>query len=146
MKHPAPNPAGTAAPHWQAARAARLVLPCCTACQRFHWPARAGCPHCRGAWTWREVSGRGRIASFSIVRRAANPELAQDAPYAVAFVNLDEGVRMFGNIVESNPEAIEIGMRVRCRFEPSIDAAAWVPVFAPDTDAAASQRSGTGSR
>lgn len=134
MKHPSPNSAGTSAPHWQAARNGRLALPYCASCRRFHWPARARCPQCRGEATWRDASGLGRIATFSIVRRAANPELASDAPYAIGFVDLDEGVRLFSNVVDVKPEALRIGMRVRCKFELTSDVATAVPVFGPDVD------------
>ncbi|MPZ46996.1 MAG: hypothetical protein GEV05_27255 [Betaproteobacteria bacterium] len=148
MKHPTPNPTGTSAPHWQAAgdarlvrpdarlalRDARLALPYCESCRRFHWPARARCPQCRGQSTWRDASGLGRIATFSIVRRAVNPELAEDAPYAIAFVDLDEGVRLFTNIVDAQPDMLKIGMRVRCKFEAALDATVQVPVFALEAD------------
>jgi uncharacterized OB-fold protein len=72
--------------------------------------------------------------SFSIVRRAVNPELEDDAPYVIAFVELDEDVRIFGNIVDVEPEAVKSGMRVRCRFEAALDAAVRVPVFAPESE------------
>ncbi len=134
MKHPTPNPTGTSAPHWQAAGQAQLALPYCASCVRFHWPARARCPQCRGDMTWRNACGLGRIASFSIVRRAVNPELADDAPYVIAFVDLDEGVRIFSNIIEAQPDALRIGMRVRCRFEYALDGEVQVPVFAPKDD------------
>lgn len=132
MKHAAPNPGGTSAEHWQQAAEGRLALPHCAACQRFHWPPRARCPHCRGEAEWRSASGKGRVVSFSIVRRAVNPELNDHAPYVVAFVELDEGVRIFSNIVGVEPEAVRTGMRVRCRFETALDAAVRVPVFAPE--------------
>jgi uncharacterized OB-fold protein len=135
MKHPTPNPAGTSAPHWQAAGDAHLALPYCESCRRFHWPARAHCPQCRGKMTWNRAGGSGRIATFSIVRRAVNPELAEDIPYVVAFVELDEGVRLFTNIVDAQPDMLQIGMRVRCRFEAALDAEVRVPVFAPQADA-----------
>jgi uncharacterized protein len=134
MKHPTPNTTGTSAPHWQAAAEAQLALPYCASCVRFHWPARARCPQCRGDMTWRNACGRGRIATFSIVRRAVNPELADDAPYVIALIDLDEGVRIFSNIIEAQPDALEIGMRVRCRFECALDGAVQVPVFAPEDD------------
>lgn len=129
MKHPAPNPGGTSAAHWQAAGEERLALPYCASCARFHWPVRAVCPHCGAAPTWRDAGGGGRIASWSIVRRAVNPELKDAAPYVVAFVDLDEGVRLFTNIVDAQPEALRAGLRVRCRFEAALDSAIRVPVF-----------------
>ncbi len=134
MKRPTPNPTGTSAPHWQAAAEARLALPYCESCVQFYWPARARCTQCRGEVTWRNACGLGRIATFSIVRRAVNPELANDAPYVIAFVDLDEGVRIFSNIVDTQPDALRIGMRVRCRFECALDREVQVPVFALESD------------
>ena len=91
------------------------------------------CPHCgadleTGAG-WRQSRGAGVIASYSVVVRAVNPELHDDAPYVIAFVDLDEGVRLFSNIVDAKPEDIRSGLRVQCRFEPSLDPELWVPVF-----------------
>jgi uncharacterized protein len=129
MKHPSPNATGTSAPHWRAAAEARFALPFCPPCQRFHWPVRARCPHCGSRIEWRDASGRGRVAAFSIVQRAVNAELASDTPYVVAFVELDEGVRIFSNIVEATPAQLRAGLRVRCRFEATLAAAGCVPVF-----------------
>jgi uncharacterized protein len=132
MKHPAPNAAGTSAAHWKAAGEKRLALPYCASCARFHWPVRVACPHCGQEPSWRDVEGTGRIASFSVVHRAVNPELKDDAPYVVAFIELDERVRIFSNVVDVDPQSITTGMRVRCRFEGTLDPAVFVPVFAPE--------------
>ena len=136
MKHPAPNPSGIAAEHWKAAAQGRLALPRCTGCGRFQWPPRARCLACRAPLAWHEASGRGTIATYSIVRRAVNEALAADVPYAVALVALDEGVRLFTNVVGVAPDALRTGMRVRCRFEPTLDPALSVPVFEPDDEPA----------
>ena len=117
--------------HWSAAGEGRLALPYCASCARFHWPPRAACPQCRGEASWRDAAGTGRVVSFSVVRRAVNPELKDDAPYAIGFVELEEGVRMFSNIVDVDPDTLRVGLRVRCRFEPALDGAVQVPVFAP---------------
>ena len=136
MKHPAPRANATAAFHFEAAKDGRLMLPYCTTCARHHWPLRASCPHCsadfNGDAEWREAKGSGTIASYSVVVRAVNPELKDDAPYVIAFVELDEGVRLFTNIVDADPETLRCGQRVRCRFEPSMDPALCVPVFSPE--------------
>jgi len=140
MKHPAPRSSSSSSFHFEAARDARLMLPWCESCSRHHWPARASCPHCHnvghdvgdgGQVSWREARGTGRIASYSIVVRAVNPELKDDAPYVVGFVELDDGVRLFTNIVDAKPEQLHCGQRVQCRFEATLDPELWVPVFAP---------------
>jgi uncharacterized OB-fold protein len=134
MKHPTPNPGGTSAEYWKAAAERRLALPYCVSCARFLWPVRAACPGCGGMLQWRDASGRGALVSWSVVYRAVNPELAQAAPYVVGFVELDERVRVFANIVDAPPESLRAGLRVRARFEPALDAAICVPVFALDTE------------
>jgi len=130
MKHPAPRAGSTSAPHFEAAKQGRLLLPHCAACAKFHWPPQAACPHCDGAADWREAKGTGTLATYSVVYRAVNPELKDDAPYVIGFVDLDEGVRLFTNIVDAKATDLKSGLRVQCRFEPSMDAELWVPVFA----------------
>jgi len=136
MKHPAPRANATSAFHFEAAKDGRLMLPWCESCSKAHWPLQAACPHCQADFekgtAWREATGTGTIASYSVVVRAVNPELKDDAPYVIAFVELDEGVRLFTNIIDATPEQLHCGQRVQCRFEPSMDPALWVPVFAPE--------------
>lgn len=132
MKHPTPNVAGVSAAFWQAAGEGRLALPYCAGCARFQWPPRHACTGCGGELSWRDAAGTGRVASFSVVRRAVNRDLEGDAPYVIAFVELDEGVRLFTDLVDVRPDEVSTGMRVRCRFEPALDPAVQVPVFAPE--------------
>lgn len=113
---PDPFPTTTSLPFWHAARAGRLDLQFCTNCDRVvHYP-RAICPHCLGDLPeWRTVSGRGLIYSYTVVRRAPSPAFA-DVPYVVALVDLEEGVRMMGQVI-SAPEDVRIGAPVEVAFE-----------------------------
>jgi uncharacterized OB-fold protein len=129
MKHPSPRAGSTSGAHWEAAGNGKLLLPYCERCAAFRWPMRAACPKCDQPLGWREARGTGTIAAYSVVRRAAAPELKDAVPYIVAFVELDEGVRLFTNIVDAHAQEIRSGLRVECRFEPSTDAALGVPVF-----------------
>jgi uncharacterized OB-fold protein len=139
MTYSASRARGPATPFWQAAAAGRLVLPHCSACGRFQWPPRTSCKECRNALEWREASGRGCVAAYSVVRRAPSAELAQCVPYVVAFVALEEGVRLFTSIVDVEPEALHCGMRVQVRFRPGLDPESMLPVFAPAPSSASSQ-------
>jgi uncharacterized protein len=40
-------------------------------------------------------------------------------PYVVASVELDEGPRIFANIVDCEPDSVRIGQRVRVKFVPT---------------------------
>ena len=130
MRHQPPrNNEGT--PHWQAAKAGVLSVPRCRQCLRFQWPPRAACHQCGGALEWTACRGTGTLVSWSVVRRAVDPALKDAVPYVVAIVELDEGVRLFTNVVDTDPVALRVGTPVACRFEPTLNDDAWVPVFSP---------------
>ncbi|WP_296560600.1 OB-fold domain-containing protein [Pigmentiphaga sp.] len=121
--------AGLLAPYREAAGRGVFLLPRCGDCAAWQWPPRAACRRCGGALAWGQASGGGRLATWSVVTRAPRPELQSDVPYVVAFVELDEGVRLFSRVVGADAGALRAGMRVGCRFDPLSDSAVPVPVF-----------------
>jgi uncharacterized OB-fold protein len=126
---PQPEPNGDSLPYWNAAREGHLLIRNCKACGRRHFMPRCQCPHC---WSdqleWVESGGRGRIHSFSIVHRAPTPAFAAKTPYVIALVDLDEGPRMFANVVGEHALEVAIGDPVRVTFEDRGDG--WfVPQF-----------------
>jgi len=52
------------------------------------------------------------------------------APYALAYVTLEEGVTMMTNIVDCDLDAIRIGQAVRVVFKPT-EGGPPVPMFTP---------------
>ena len=64
--------------------------------------------------SWRKVTGKGRVASFTIVRRGISR--AYEAPYIVALIDLDEGPRMMSSVVGTEPETVTIGDIVEVQF------------------------------
>ena len=116
-----------ARPFREGCRAGELRLQRCDDCGRFQFYPRILCSHCGGdRLAWQPVSGRGRIASFTVVRRGISP--AYPAPYVVALVDLAEGPRMMSAIVGSEPESVAVGAAVAVRFE-SWGADHVLPVF-----------------
>ena len=79
--------------------------------------------------SWFEAAGTGTVYSFTIVTRGAGA-YREAGPYVVAYVELDEGPRMMTNIVESPPEEVFVGQRVRVVFTPTGDGTA-LPRFDP---------------
>ena len=124
-----PTPTPLSAPYWQAAREGRLVLQRCEACRRHQFYPRSLCTACASdRLAWREASGRGRVKSFTVIRRAVSAAYEPDVPYVVALIELAEGPTLMSNVVGCAPEAVRIGAPVRVRFD------AWsetirVPVF-----------------
>ena len=108
---------------WDAGAEGQLLIKRCTACHEPHYYPRAICPFCFSAETvWEQAAGTGSIYSVSVMRRGA------DAPYALAYVTLDEGPSMLTNIVHCDFDALSIGQRVRVRFMPT-DGGPPVPMF-----------------
>jgi uncharacterized OB-fold protein len=113
-----PQPIETAEtrPYWDAAREGRLVVQRCGSCGRHQFYPRAFCTACLSAeLEWVQARGTGRIYTFTICRTSANA--AMTAPYAVALIDLEEGVRMMANVVDCDLERIRTGARVQVRFE-----------------------------
>jgi uncharacterized OB-fold protein len=132
MKYSAPRSGREAMPHWKAAREGRLLLPFCADHNHFCWPPAQRCPTCRSAITWKESAGKGAIETFSIVRRAVQPEWKGRDPYVVAFVRLDDGGRILSNLVDCVPEDVCCGIRVLCAFVETTDPELGLPVFRLD--------------
>lgn len=120
-------------PFWLAASEHRLVAPRCTNCETFRMPPSAFCWKCRRQDVeWIELSGRGTVFSFVIVRHALIPQLQDAIPNVVAVVDLDgaDGCRLVGNVLDVEPEAVEIGMPVVVAWD-DIDDRVTIPRFVP---------------
>ncbi len=112
----------TAEPFWDATREKRLLLQHCPSCDRAVWFPRALCPHCANTGLqWRESEGRGLVYAVSVQYQAANPHMRDRVPYAVALVDLAEGVRVMSNVVGCGPEDVTVGMAVVAAWEPLSD-------------------------
>ncbi len=113
---PLPKPTATSRPFWEAARKHELTLQRCGACGKFIYYPRDRCPYCfSDNLSWKRVSGRGTLYSYTVVHRASSRAFA-DAPYVLAIVELDEGPRMTTNIV-GPPENLKVGMPVVVFFD-----------------------------
>src|SRR5687768_14578177 len=90
-QRPVPHPDAMTEPYWAGVRAHQLLLPCCSDCGKYHFYPRSLCPHCASArLEWKQVSGTGTLYSYTIVNRAPSPAFAQDVPYVVGIIALDE--------------------------------------------------------
>jgi uncharacterized OB-fold protein len=120
MSRPVPIADETSAFHWAAASEGRLLVQRCADCGRWQYPPDVACAGCQSERIEpTEVSGRGELYSFTIVRQAFDPDYARELPFVVALVELAEqpGLRMLTNIVGAAPESLRIGMPVALTFE-----------------------------
>jgi uncharacterized OB-fold protein len=116
-------------PFWDAAARGELRMQRCLACGHIRHPIQALCPVCLSAEVeWHRLSGRGTVFAKVVYQRAFNPAWAADTPYNVVLVQLDEGPRMYSNIVGSPNDAFAIGDAVEVVFERIADGVS-VPRF-----------------
>jgi uncharacterized OB-fold protein len=112
---PLPSANAETLPWWEAAREHRLVAQKCSSCAALRHPPGPICPHCSATGsTWQELSGRGTVYTFTVVRQQFVPA---EVPYVVIAVDLPEGVRMVSNLVDTDPASVRIGMPVEVVWE-----------------------------
>jgi uncharacterized OB-fold protein len=91
------------APFWQALREHRILLQKCNNCSEIRFPPMPGCPRCGSADAERvTASGRGRVYSWIVVRRPMGSIAADQIPCTIATVELDEGCRVLGRLMNSD--------------------------------------------
>lgn len=123
IRDPAMNPGDE--PYFQAAGEGKLMLKKCGECNEVHHYPRALCPFCFSDKTeWVQAKGTGVIYTYSVTRRGG------PVPYCIAYVTLDEGVKMMTNIVDTDLDTIKIGQKVKVVFKKSENGTS-VPMFAP---------------
>jgi uncharacterized OB-fold protein len=117
---------------WAAAADERLLIQACSDCGEPQFFPRAWCHYCGSPDVeWLEAAGTGHVHTFTIIRRATELGwFADRIPYVVAYVELEEGVRLCTNVVGCEPESVELGMHVTVTFEHVTDRIA-IPQFEP---------------
>jgi uncharacterized OB-fold protein len=76
------------------------------------------CAECHSpAWTWTPVSGRGTVYTFTVTHQPFHPAWAGRVPYAVATIELEEGVRMVTDLPPEDVDEVAIGRAVEVFFE-----------------------------
>ena len=104
---------------WDGTQAGELRIQVCGACGAKRFPPGPACQSCDAYDRGYEVaSGEGTVFSYVVHRHPPVP--GKELPIVIALVDLDEGVRMVGEVVDATSadgEAeIEIGTRLRVDF------------------------------
>ncbi len=118
LEHPVPRPQTTweNAGFWEGVQRHELVFQKCGDCGTWVHPPRPTCPKCRSLEKeWASSSGKGTV--HSVVTYRESPDPAFKVPFSVVLVELEEGVKLVSNMVDIEPEDIQIGMSVEVVFE-----------------------------
>src|SRR5262249_25423973 len=108
----------------------------CGRCGRLTHPPDTVCPGCGSIepdFTFRPVAGRGRIRSWTVVRRSLLPGFDADVPFTLVDVELDEQpeLRFIGRLLGGRGAPAAIGAVVRVAFE-DVGPGVAVPAFTLD--------------
>ena len=117
---------------WRATKDHELRYQQCDDCDTVVFYPRRHCTGCLGnSLTWKTSSGQGTVYTYSIVRQSYHPFFRGLVPYAVAWIDLDEGPRLLSNLVgiENTLDDLKIGQRVRVTWEDHEELA--IPLFEP---------------
>lgn len=101
---PAPPIDPDSAAFWAGLREHRLVVQACPQCEKTRFPPGPSCPYCAApGGDPVEIGLHGTIYSWITVRRPLDPAFADEVPYTLAAVDLDDGPRIVGRLQQGAP-------------------------------------------
>jgi len=128
---PLPNLNESTGPFWDYCKKRELRMQKCAQCGHLRYPPSIICPKCHSMEAeWARLSGKGKVYSFAVFHQVYHKGFANDIPYAVAIIELDEGPRMLSNVSGRKPEDLTIDMPVEVYFEDVTEEFA-LPKFRP---------------
>ncbi len=94
----------------------RLEANKCKKCGLVFFPPRLICPQCQNReFEETKLAEKGKVLTFTVIRVPPH-QFVDQAPYAVGIVELDDGVKLTGQIVDCAFEDLKIGKRVKIEF------------------------------
>ncbi|MCT7660606.1 thiolase C-terminal domain-containing protein [Mycobacterium deserti] len=118
---------------WTAGADGVLRIQECQSCNALIHPPQPVCRYCRSTDVGvRDVSGKATLSAFTVNHRFGFPDLPP--PYVIAQVAVaeDPRVRLTTNIIDCDPDELELGQTVEVTFLELEDV--WLPVFRPTAD------------
>ena len=134
-KRPQPRfPEPDTEPFWEATKRHELVYQKDNDTGKVvFYPRRICADSPSGNNAWHVSKGLGTVYTFTVIMQSRHPAFAELGPYAVAYVDLDEGFRMMTNIVGvADPvNDITCGMRVKLVWQDQGEGEISLPMFEP---------------
>jgi len=115
---------------WEGTARHELRIQRCGGCGTLRHPPGPMCPVCGFARLEYDVAaGTGEVYSYVVHRHPSVP--GRRLPIVIALVQLTEGVRMVGELLDIDPERVRIGLPVRVTFD-EVDAELTLPAWRED--------------
>ena len=130
-RKPVPQPDDLSRPFFEGALRGELVIQRCDTCRAFLAPGSRACTECLDeALSWTAASGRATLHTFAVMHQRYHPGFADDIPYNIAVVELEEGLRLNTNVVGLQNDELRVGMPLEVVFEDAGEGVA-LPKFRP---------------
>lgn len=132
MSRPRPTPSPPTEAFWAATADSRFLIQRCRACTSAQFYPKATCTTCgSSALDWEPASGQATLHTYTIARRATHPKFDGTEPYVVAIVELAEGPRVTGNVVDCPVGEVRIGMPLELSWDEKGDDGISLPLWRP---------------
>lgn len=113
----------------------RFLATQCPQCQQTWSPPRPACPDCLAVTKWKELSGKGKLISWSVLHYA--PKMLADrlpTPYVLAYVELEGATTLFAHLLNNydSLDQLSHGMPVQVVYsEGPVDHPIMLMAFEP---------------
>ena len=106
-------------PYWDGMREGKLMLQHCASCGKVRHYPRPVCPHCFSMESeFKAAAPSGKLHTWTVCHHPFNFFFNAEAPYIVALVDMDAGVRINAPLRGSAEADLKIGQPLRLQFEP----------------------------
>lgn len=114
-----PAPDDLTQPFWDGAAEGKLMSQRCQDCGFYSHPPRIMCTKCHSVdQRWEQVSGRGRVYTWSVMRMQSIQGFEEKVPYTTVLVELEEQPKLlYLSHLPGEDNNLEIGQPVEVYFE-----------------------------
>lgn len=121
---------GVVRPFWDGAREGKLILQRDRQTGEVHWPPKPAYWK-GGRLEYFAAGGRGAVYTYVVGMEPFLPAFQHLLPHIMVVVQLAEGPRIVGHMVQCTPEEMRFGMPVRVVFKRLTDRVT-LPVWEPE--------------
>ena len=94
----------------------RMEAEKCKKCGKIYFPPRVICSDCKSRdFELLKLKDEGKLLTYTVIRVGPS-QFVDQTPYAMGIVKLDDGVNLLAQIVDCEPEQLQIGMKLKLEF------------------------------
>ena len=126
-----PEPSEASKPFFDGCSEGVLRIQKCQNCGTWAYPITTACSNC-GSYDigWDDASGDATLYAHGLLQRVYHPRHDGNLPVIIAQIDLVEGLRIFSNVVNVDPQELKAGDALKVTFETFPDGGT-IPVFEP---------------